>query len=319
MLNITAVITVVFIFATSSVAANNILVTPPQPGDSNLIIQKLPSSATVATDQVISKSAKNPSIKLIETQLNDIENGIKVLEGKTSETDLLSPIINVLGVFLGTLGGGFLSYKLHTHQKKFEIRKSLMDWKVKQLAELYGPLYALLHQSNALYRHMNTVLSKADPKKFRLHEDPNKGDFDKKIFQIFDNKCWDDFRTVTHIADVYGQNFGIEMYFDEIILIGERIVKLIEQNAGYVREDQANLANVFGTYLAHYAVLRKLHDEQKTQLEKTNATSQSTQIQTMSVDKSAAFPREIQGLIQYGYNKLNIELNNWGDQGDMKS
>lgn len=37
----------------------------------------------------------------------------------------------------------------------------------------------------------------------------------------------------------------------------------------------------------------------------------------MPVDHTAAFPREIQGLVQMGYQKLNRELNNWGEKGGM--
>ncbi len=255
--------------------------------------------------------------KHVSDQLNQIDKEIQFLKGKASEDkmDWVTPMLSIIGVFLGVIAGGVVNHKLQMSQKRFEICKSLMDWKVKQLSELYGPLHALLHQSSALYRHMNNVLIKSDKNKFRLHDDPANGDFDQKIFQIFDNNKWIDFRTVTHIDAVYGHNFKIEQYFDEIIKIGERMVKIIEERAGYVREDQPELAEIFGQYLAHFAVLRKIHSERQNTFNKVNQQQSSN----ISADKSAAFPRSIQRLVQKGYKDINAELNHWGEQGNMKN
>lgn len=240
----------------------------------------------------------------------------KLVEGKKA-FDWVTPLTNLLAVVFGALIGGFLSYKMQGRQTKFEISKSLMDWKVKQLSELYGPLYALLHQSNAIYRQMNIVLEKADSKYFRLVDDNTKVDFDKKIFQIFDNNEWVVFRTITHIEKVYGKDYGVEKYFDELLGIGGRMVAIVENRAGYVREDQPELADVFGIYLAHYTVLCQLHKQMKKSFEHQGEAIGSPR-SCMPVDHTAAFPREIQGLVQEGYRKLNRELNNWGEKGDMK-
>ncbi|WP_018014682.1 hypothetical protein [Teredinibacter turnerae] len=255
----------------------------------------------------------------ISDQLDDIYREVQFLKGKATEDkkDWVTPTLSLIGVFLGVIAGGIVNHKLQMSQKRFEICKSLMDWKVKQLSELYGPLHALLHQSSALYRHMNNVLINSDTNKFRLSSDPTNGDFDMKVFQIFENNAWIDFRTVTHIDSVYGHNFNIEQYFDEIIKIGERMVKIIEDKAGYVREDQPELAEIFGQYLAHYAVLRKIHHERQRVF--NNPKYDKEQSTTISADESAAFPRNIQKLVQKGYKDLNTELNNWGEQGNMLS
>lgn len=253
-------------------------------------------------------------------KLEQVDKDIQFLKHTSTEDkqDWITPIFSIIGVILGVIAGGFFSYRLQISQRNFEICKSLMDWKVNQLSELYGPLHALLHQSSALYRHMNNVLIKLDATKFRLDNDPTNGDFDTKKFQIFENDEWKDFRTVTHINLVYGHNFKIEQYFDEIIGVGERMVKIIEEKAGYVREDQTELAEVFGQYLAHYAVLRKIHNDNKKIFDEQQNISHCHVIQKISVDESAAFPRKIQKLVQTGYRELNSELNNWGKQGNFK-
>lgn len=245
-----------------------------------------------------------------------IEKKLEKLIEKENSFEWITPLTNLCAVIVGALIGGLLSYKIQLRQTKFEINKSLMDWKIKQLSELYGPLYAVLHQSNAIYRQMNIVLSKTDGNIFRLSEDSEKSDFDKKIFQIYVNDEWVIFRTITHINEVYGKGYGIESYFDELVDIGSRMVNIVENKAGYVREDQSELADVFGKYLAHYTVLCQLHKQMKKSLETQEKTS-ILQKPSMPVDHTAAFPREIQGLVQKGYQKLNKELNSWGEKGEM--
>lgn len=247
------------------------------------------------------------------TSLNDAF--IKHVEDE-KPYEWLTPISNLVAVLIGGLISALVSYLVQRRQTKFEINKSLMDWKVKQLSELYGPLYALLHQSNAIYRQMNILLSKTDSSVFRLIEDSEKTDFDKKIFEIFENNEWVIFRTITHINKVYGKGYGIESYFDELLEIGNRMVNIVENKAGYIREDQSELADVFGKYLAHYTVLCQLHRQMKNSLEAKNETI-AAQKSAMPVDHTAAFPREIQGLVQMGYRKLNRELNSWGEKGGM--
>jgi len=254
---------------------------------------------------------------LSEKQLRNIELGIQYLKAKSSETNYLTLFLNFLSVLGGAILGGILSLVLHKRQNKFEINKSLMDWKVAQLQELYGPLNALMHQSNTLYRLMNEVLLKADPNMFRLRHDAENSDFDNKLFEIKEHDSWDVFRTVIHIELVYGKNFGIECYFDEIVSIGDRMVTVIEKSAGYVREDQPELANIFGKYLAHFKILKELHSRTLEKLKFPSKNSETPHRSTIALDKSAAFPYEIQGLIQSGYNSLINDLNKWGKQGDM--
>jgi hypothetical protein len=263
----------------------------------------------------LSQTSSNLKLDKIDERVIAIDKDIQKLIENDKSFDWITPLTNLCAVIFGALIGGFLSYKIQGRQTKFEISKSLMDWKVKQLSELYGPLYALLHQSNAVYRQMNIVLEKVDSNLFRLVDDSKKADLDKITFQIFINNEWVIFRTITHIDKVYGKDYGVEKYFDELLDIGERMVRIVENKAGYVREDQAELAYIFGQYLAHYTVLRQLHKQIKESFERPGETTISQQLD-MPVDHTAAFPREIQGLVQVGYQELNQELNNWGKKAE---
>jgi len=112
---------------------------------------------------------------------------------------------------------------------------------------------------------MNTVLVTADPERFRLRRDEASDELDNLVFEISLNDEWGCFRTVMHIREVYGQTYGIEDYFDEVVAIGGRIVNVITANAGYARPEPRDLVLVFGKYLAHYSVLGRLHSHMQDQ------------------------------------------------------
>jgi hypothetical protein len=111
-----------------------------------------------------------------------------------------------------------------------------------------------------------------------------------------------------HIGEVYGRNYGIEDYFDEVVAIGGRIVKVITEKAGYVRPEQSDLVSFFGKYLAHYSVLVRLLSHMKTQCD---AQARDASAPTIKVDQSAVFPQEIQRLVNDGFGAITRELNEW--------
>ena len=227
----------------------------------------------------------------------------------TLKISLISGI--VVGVF--SIVGQILIINI---RNKNDINKYIMNWRVQQLSELYGPLYALLNQSTVLYRHMNQVLVNSDSERFRLGYDDEKCDVDNKKFQIYEGTKWEDFRTVNHLISVYGENYQIEGYFDEIIKVGERIVKIIEEKAGYVRENDAELAQIFGKYLAHYAVLREVYNTVKTNLH-SQSNDMTTPVLDSLVDQSVPFPRDIQKLVSDGHRSLSNQLKNWGETSNQ--
>lgn len=292
------------------------------------------SASTVGTD--------------VRAQLDDIKASLTELTEKTNAKDYTPALLSLVGSLVGVLLGAIVTIgtqrRLLVHQRalaedqaknardlaeakatqdrefasnraKLEIGNSFVQWQLKQLSELYGPLHALFRESHALYRHMNTVLAKAAPDRFRFREDPEKLRVDGQIFEIKLGEEWTRFRTVLHLAEVYGREYGVEEYFDGVVAIGGRIVKVIEEKAGYVRPNQANLASLFGEYLAHYSVLERLNSRYKEKHGRgqkvSNAHQAASEELPMRVDESAVFPTQIQNFVDTGFYAINDELNAW--------
>lgn len=212
---------------------------------------------------------------------------------------------------LGGLGGLMIQSLVMRHQRQInrenaqaEVSNSYIEWQLKQLSELYGPLRALLGQSNAMYRQMNRALEAAAVDKFRMKQE-NGADFDDKVFEIFKNDQWVRFRTVQHLGDVYGKNYGVEPYFDDVVEVGARMAELIREKAGYVQPVDKSLIEVMGSYLAHYAVLSRLHRRAK----------EGESLQINIADEQATFPVAIRELVNKGFDSINKEILAWKKHG----
>lgn len=121
---------------------------------------------------------------------------------------------------------------------------------------------------------------------------------------------WVLFRTVLHIREVYGKNHGIDDYLDEIVAIGARMTTIIEEKAGYVRPDHEKLVTMFGQYLAHYAVLKRVHSAAR-------ANGKSASGIDMAVDESAVFPRDIDMLVEQDFQAINRDLAAWRTRAEQ--
>lgn len=290
---------------------------------------------------VVQQPTVSKDLTEVAAQLGAIQSAIDKLTEKADKTDYRPATFGLLGILIGGiitfLTTFFMQQRLITHQQdlaekaaehtreladdkaaqerelagnraRLEIGNSFVQWQLKQLSELYGPLHALLRQSNALYRHMNTVLAKRDPTRFQLQQGLPGDDFDNMVFEIYLSGQWVRFRTIMHISKVYGQGYGIEDYFNELVAIGGRMVKVIAEGAGYVRPEQSDLVSIFGKYLAHYSVLDRLHSHMKAQWD---APVHGVSAPTIEVDESAVFPQEIQDLVDAGFGAITRELNEW--------
>ncbi|WP_436188456.1 hypothetical protein [Pseudorhodoferax sp. LjRoot39] len=213
-------------------------------------------------------------------------------------------LYTVLGTAILTATLSLLAqFLLMRHQRRInradaeaKVANSYVEWQLRQLSELYGPVRALLGQSNVLYRQMNKALVAADAGRFRLVAG---NDFDGLEFQIKIAEAWIRFRTVKHIAEVYNKDYGVEPYFDDVINVGERLAKVIQEKAGFAREDE--LVRVMGEYLAHYLVMKRLHERAKSG-EKVHANA---------ADEKAVFPNRIQDLVDNGFSTINKQVMVW--------
>lgn len=209
-------------------------------------------------------------------------------------TALLTAILTLVGQHL-----------LMKHQRTMgsrdarnEVANSYVDWQLKQLSSLYGPLRALLGQSNEIYRQMNRALISANSSQFQLVEGD---DFDGQEFQIRIGEVWTRFRTVQHLSEVYKKGFGVEPYFDDVVAVGERMADVIRQNAGYARSEDLDLLSYLGKYLGHFLVLKRLHERAKA----------DEKIVLNDADRAATFPNQIQTLVSNGFKEINDQIMAW--------
>src|SRR6266404_2394121 len=256
-----------------------------------------------------------------------LEAAISALSAKLDKKDYTAAWLGLGGSLFGGIIGALVAVltqqlkatqdrELAANRAKLEIGNSFVQWQLKQLSELYGPLHALLQQSQSLYRHMNSVLEAKDSTRFRMRDNVDTDRIDKRVFEIKLSEQWVRFRTVLHIKEVYGRGFGVEDYFNAITDIGARMVKVIEEKAGYARPEQTKLVPLFGKYLAHQAVLERLVNYHKGRSVLNHRPGYASDApvppeQPMNVDESAVFPAEIQKVVEMGYRAIIEELNDW--------
>jgi hypothetical protein len=275
-------------------------------------------SRLTAIEQELGKSGD------LQTRLSGIERNTNDLKGSEWLKTLLPAIISTLSALAGLWLGNLLAGKLQEERlkqeavlarekAKGEIGNAVIDWELKQLALLYGPVRALLGQSLGLYRQMSRVLAQARKIEFRLVQSSSSPDGLTLEVQTKPGE-WERFRTVLHISRVYGQGFGVDTYFDEIVRIGHDMVEILKQQAGYARAEETDLMAVFGRYLAHFAVLSHVHKEAqnaRSKLQTSRADGIGGGGSALVVDLSAVFPEEIHGLINQGFDALTNSVQNW--------
>ena len=274
-------------------------------------LQNSVARAASGVDSLTLKMASLPGKNEIDALQRSVANISDQVDKLTSKT--ASGWTAALFGLFGVIAGGAINFlatrriakektaedrKVAEEKAKFDVAKSIVEWKLRQLAELYGPLRTLFAQSNAVYRTMNTVLQSLDSEKFKLLEpsDFEKADFasfkkdadlDGKLFivRLAREASWVRFRTVLYIDEVYGKHYEIELYFDKIVAISTSIVEVISTKAGLALSDAdeakasgqvatvqgtsgagvrtpksaETLRHKFGQYLAHAAVLQLVH------------------------------------------------------------
>ena len=262
------------------------------------------SPSMASQDEKLRSELANAASRLasVESAIAKSADRAEEVADRTSRYSLFT----VLGTALVTaLVSLFAQWLLMRHQRNInradseaKVANSYVEWQLQQLSELYGPVRALLGQSNVLYRQMNKALIAADASRFQLISGT---DFDNLEFQILVDEKWVRFRTVRHLDEVYNKDYGVEPYFDDVIDVGSRLAKVIRQKAGFARQDDNDLVQVMGEYLAHYLVLKRLHDRAKS----------GEEIHMNAADEQAIFPNRIQELFDKGFKSINQQVMEW--------
>lgn len=248
-------------------------------------------------------------IAVVMGRLASVESTIEKSSERADNVALRSSLFSLATVLVGALLAGGASWGtqalLMSHQRKSsradaeaKVANSYVEWQLKQLSELYAPLRALLGQSNVLYRQMNRALVAADATRFRLVPG---SDFDDQTFEIRLGDQWVRFRTVKHLGEVYNKQYGVEPYFNDVVDVGSRIVSVIEEKAGYARQEDDRLVIVMGEYLAHYLVLKRLLARAKA----------GETLHENAADEHATFPTDIQKLVNDGFREINKQVIEW--------
>jgi hypothetical protein len=287
-----------------------------QAADGNERLRLIESRLDVIQQKLSTSSDLQVRISAIEKKMND-------LKGSAWPGTLLPAIISALSALAGLWLGNRVAAKLQEERLKQEatlarerakgdIGNAVIDWELKQLALLYGPMRALLGQSLGLYRQMSRVLANSRKNEFRLAQSSSSPDGWTLEVQGEAGQ-WERFRTVLHICRIYGHGFGVDTYFDEIVGIGQNMVGIIRKQAGCARPEEKDLMAVFAQYLAHFAVLKHVHQEAQEQRLRTENTSanEDPKDSPMAVDLSAVFPEEIHGLINQGFDALTQSVQQW--------
>lgn len=268
-----------------------------------------PAGASSPQVSVVVDDKLRADLAAAVTRLAAVESSIAKSSDRADAVAMRSSWLSlgtVVGTALLTAGLTLLGqHLLMRHQQKMsardsqnEVANAYVDWQLKQLSELYGPLRALLGQSNEIYRQMNRALISADSSRFQLVDGD---DFDGKEFQIRIDENWTRFRTVQHLADVYNRDYGVEPYFDDVVAVGERMANVIREKAGYARSEDADLLAYLGKYLGHFFVLKRLHERAKSRQD----------IVLNEADRAATFPNKIQSLVSDGFADINKQVMEW--------
>jgi len=262
------------------------------------------AASAAAQDKQVRLELANATSRLtsVEAAIAKSADRADQVAHRTSQYSLYT----VLGTALLTASLSlFAQWLLMRHQRKInradseaKVANSYVEWQLRQLSELYGPIRALLGQSNVLYRQMNKALVAADSSRFQLV--PGK-DFDNLEFQLMVSEQWVRFRTVRHLSHVYNKGYGVEPYFDDVIDVGARLAEVIREKAGFARQDDSDLVHVMGEYLAHYLVLKRLHDRAK----------MGNELHLNAADEQAVFPNRIQDLVDSGFKSINRQVMEW--------
>jgi hypothetical protein len=277
------------------------------------------TGAETSTVQSADLTQFNEKLQTLSTSVNSRLSGIEVsitgmgeraVEDRSLTRSYALATVVISALFALTTQGLLMRHQrfLDREKAQAEVSNSYVEWQLKQLCELYGPLRAMLGQSNAMYRQMNRVLAAAKSDMFRLRKEEG-GDFDNDVFEIFVDGQWTRFRTVKHIGEVYNKGYDVEPYFDDVVKVGARMADLIRDKAGYAQPSDQKLIEVMGLYLAHYAVLERLHLQAK----------DGQSLVCNKADEQATFPVSIQKLVNDGFTTLNREIMDWKGSGRMSS
>lgn len=236
----------------------------------------------------------------------------KFTESKQDKIFEWQPILNTVAggliTAVVTFGALWLNAKKETVLKERESRRQLelarleacityadklLDLRLKQLELFFAPLHALLQQSQGVYAKLRLQLLE-DTSNYREVDDPEFSDGRKKLQFLWTDKEWHDWRLLDQMPPLKERPM-FRPLIDQIMRIGSKMASLIAKYGGF-SVDEEGASDVYGEYLAHYAILQSIHRDER------------TQAYPPGQHKMGYYPRRLNGIVETRYNKLRQEL-----------
>lgn len=180
----------------------------------------------------------------------------------------------------------------------FKHAEQIMEFKLKQIQEFYGPLYAALQQSRALYDKLMDQLLWDDPERYRKTPEGSETNF--RLLVIDKDGQWKDFRLVDQLPGIKSNERAMA-FVDAILDIGKIMCQIISTKAGYAAEDAVEM---LGKYMAHHAILTTIRNGPE-----KDAFDPGRH-------KVGAFPYGLDKVIGDKYNELSNAIEKYGEAYD---
>ena len=176
--------------------------------------------------------------------------------------------------------------ELARQEALYKHTEKILEFRLKQMEEFYAPMFALLGQSEGLYKKMRLQLIQDEPTQYRWTPDTEPKDGRMQVL----NKAgqWESWRLLDQFPAVKKNPRALALA-DQVLKIGEQITQIISQHAGLASQD---LMTVLGEYLAHYAILTATRKEDRD--EPYPAASH----------QMGYYPRELNAKIIAGYKEV---------------
>lgn len=269
----------------------------------------LPASALAATAGAASTS-NDAKIELMLRRQEDLTRSIKDLKGSLVK-ELAPAILSVLGVLFGAALANWSTSRLQKRRLENENKASratagiaaaskLMDFKSRQLYELYAPLEALLLQNvtvrGELYRML--IESRCADRMYEMRVDP-KGRKGQSLFVVpADGSDALPFRLIEQMAYLQANHGNVMGPVKEIVSVNDRIVSLLHEKIGLVRSENRKLSKRLGRFLAHQGVLQA-------------AVNPTTGVSAPLPYYTTTFPRRLDKLVKGDADILREEIKGW--------
>lgn len=281
----------------------------PQASQTERPTPSLPVTASAASSGVASTSS-DAKLELLLRRQEDLARSLKDLKRSTLQ-ELAPTLVSVLGVLLGAALANWSTSRLQKRRLENETKASramagiaaaskLMDFKSRQLYELYAPLEALLLQNvtvrGELYRML--IESTCADRKYEMRADP-KGRKGQSLFVVpADGSDALPFRLIEQMAYLQANHGTVMGPVKEIVSVNERIVALLHEKIGLVRSDNRKLSKRLGRFLAHQGVLQAV-------------VNPATGVSAPLPSYTTTFPRRLDKLVKSDADILREEIKHW--------